>query len=177
MCEDQRTLCHLLLGLDDTHIDTLISRLNTHILPSDTFLESLSLEHASTVKRACLIIFALTRRIILKEWQLASTLDILAGRDTILNTSTGAGKNNAHSPSEPSQARLYFRHHLTSEAPDVISGCRTQSLRSANGNRQRGHLPRPKTLRCDSQRTLRPHSYISRTITTTPGSFYSFLPP
>ena len=50
MCEDQRTLRHLLLGLDDTHIATLISRLDSNILPSNAFLDGLSLENASTVK-------------------------------------------------------------------------------------------------------------------------------
>ena len=92
MCEDQRTLRYALLGLDNAHIDTLISQLDSNILPSDTFLGGLSLEDASTVKRACLVVFTLARHIILKEWQLATTLDILAGRDTILNASTGAGK-------------------------------------------------------------------------------------
>jgi len=92
MCEDQRTLRHLLLGLNDADTNALFPRLHSNILPSDTFLDALSLENASTVKRACLVTFALARHIILKEWQLATTLDILAGRDTILNASTGAGK-------------------------------------------------------------------------------------
>ena len=92
MCEAQRTLRHLLLGASDTDIDDFISQLDTNILPSEAFLDGLSLEHASVVKRACSITFTLTRHIILKEWQLAGTLDILAGRDTILNASTGAGK-------------------------------------------------------------------------------------
>jgi len=92
MCEAQRTLRHLLLGLPDTGIDNVISQLDSNILPSDVFLNGLSLEHISTVKRACLVISTLARHIILKEWQLAATLDILAGRDTILNASTGAGK-------------------------------------------------------------------------------------
>ena len=67
-------------------------RIDTNILPSDAFLAGLSLEHVSTVKRACLIAYSLARRITLKEWQLGGTLDVLAGRDTILNASTGAGK-------------------------------------------------------------------------------------
>ena len=92
MSKDQWTLHNLLLGLNDTHINVLISQLDSNILPPDAFLDSLSLEHASTVKRACFITFALTQHIILKEWQLATTLDILAGHDTILNASTGAGK-------------------------------------------------------------------------------------
>ena len=83
---------HLLLGLPDTGIDDVISRLDLDILPSDAFLDSLSSERASTVKRACFITFALARNIILKEWQLEGTLDILAGHDTILNASTGSGK-------------------------------------------------------------------------------------
>jgi len=85
-------LRHLLLQLNDTHIDELISRLDSNILHSGAFLDSLSLEHTSTVKRACFITFTLARHIILREWQLAATLDILAGRDTILNASAGAGK-------------------------------------------------------------------------------------
>ena len=92
MCEAQRTLRNLLLGLPDTGIDELILQLDSNILPSDGFLDGLSLEHASTAKRACFIAFALARHVILKEWQLAATLDILAGHDTILNASTGAGK-------------------------------------------------------------------------------------
>ena len=83
---------HLLLGLPDTGIDDVISRLDSDILPSDAFLDSLSSERASTAKRACFITFALARNIILKEWQLEGTLDILAGHDTILNASTGSGK-------------------------------------------------------------------------------------
>jgi superfamily II DNA helicase RecQ len=92
MCEDQRILRHLLLGLSDNHIDNLISQLDTHILPSETFLGGLSLQHVSAVKRVCLIAFTLNRRVVLREWQLLGTLDILAGHDTILNASTGAGK-------------------------------------------------------------------------------------
>ena len=92
MCDDQRALRDLYLGLPDADIDHLISCLDTNILPSDAFLAGLSLEHASTVKRACLIAYSLARRITLKEWQLGGTLDVLAGRDTILNASTGAGK-------------------------------------------------------------------------------------
>ena len=92
MCDDQRALCDLYLGLPDADIDHLISCLNTNILPSDAFLAGLSLEHASTAKRACLIAYSLARHITLKEWQLGGTLDVLAGRDTILNASTGAGK-------------------------------------------------------------------------------------
>lgn len=92
MCEDQRTLRHLLLGLSDAHINDLISQLDAHILPSDTFLGGFSLQHVPTVQRLCMLTFTLNRRIILKEWQLLGTLDILAGHDIILNASTGAGK-------------------------------------------------------------------------------------
>ena len=46
MCKDQWTLRHLLLQLDDTDIATLISQLNSNILPSDAFIDSLSLEIA-----------------------------------------------------------------------------------------------------------------------------------
>ena len=91
MCEAKRTSRHLLLGLSDAVSDTLISCLKTNILPSDAFLDGLTPAHASTTKRACFIVFTLTQ-IILKEWQLAGTLDILDGRDTILNAGTGAGK-------------------------------------------------------------------------------------
>jgi len=92
MCENQRDLRHLLLGLPDTNIDDLISQLDSNILPSNAFLNSLSPGRTSTAKRACLIAFTLARQVILKEWQLEGTLDILAGRDTILNARTGAGK-------------------------------------------------------------------------------------
>lgn len=91
MSLDPHTLLHLLLGLSDTDTDTLISKLDSNILPFSTLLNSLSLERASAAKRACLIIFAFTQHI-LKEWQLASALDVLAGHDIILNASTGAGK-------------------------------------------------------------------------------------
>lgn len=92
MCEDQRALRNLFLGLSDTDLDDLVSHLDSNILPSDAFFAGLSPEHASEAKRACLIAFKLGRGVILKEWQLTGTLDILAGRDTILNASTGAGK-------------------------------------------------------------------------------------
>jgi len=55
MCEDQQTSRHLLLGLDDADTNVLFPQLRSNILPSDTFLDGLSLENASKVKRACLI--------------------------------------------------------------------------------------------------------------------------
>ena len=69
MCEDQRTLRHLVLRLDDAHINVLLPEIRSNILPSRTFLGSLSLiENVSTAKRACLIVFTLARHIILKGW-------------------------------------------------------------------------------------------------------------
>ena len=52
MCENRRALRHLLRGLDNTHIDVLISQLNLNILPSNAFLDGLSLKYSSTMKRA-----------------------------------------------------------------------------------------------------------------------------
>jgi hypothetical protein len=58
MCEDLRIVRHLLLGLEDTHISTL----NSNALPSDAFLDGLSLGNASTTKRAYFLVFAAPRR-------------------------------------------------------------------------------------------------------------------
>jgi superfamily II DNA helicase RecQ len=93
MCENQRAVSRVIHALSDTDsTDSVISQLDTNILPSSAFLDTLSPHDASKAKQACLIAWALTRRIILKEWQLGGTLDILAGRDTILNAGTGSGK-------------------------------------------------------------------------------------
>ena len=98
MCEDQRKYLHILLGLSDANIDTVISRFDTNILPSDIFLDGLTPEHASDTKQSCLIAFALARRVILEERRLGMTLDILSGLDNILSVSTGAGNYADHPP-------------------------------------------------------------------------------
>ena len=56
MCEDQRNSRHLFLRLDGAHINVLLPEIRSNILPSRTFLDSLSLENVPTVKRASLIV-------------------------------------------------------------------------------------------------------------------------
>jgi hypothetical protein len=154
VCEAQRTLCSLLLGLSNTHIGDLISQLEAHILPSGAFLGRLSLQHVSTVKRACMVTFTLNRRAVLKEWQLLGTLDILADRDIILSPSTGTGKTMfiilpmLLRPGSPSITVPPLKRLMASQAAELGR----YGLRAVIVNED----------------ASRPHPYISQTITTTP---------